>query len=505
MTKRNVYINVLTVLFAFITVSVNCFANVALPAVFSDHMVLQQKSTAQFWGWADPGETVSISVDWSAKSNAVTTNDSGKWMLTLQTPAAGGPYTIRINGKNKLEIKDVLIGEVWVCSGQSNMVFSLKSSYEAGAEIEKANYPSIRYFSVERQYGPHPFEDAPGSVWKKTTSQTAPSFSAVAYFFAKKIHETLHVPVGIIYAAWGGTPAEAWTPSTVIKNDDSLSLYIDRWKYIQENVGKDSAEYHIKLKQWEQNNNSSVKKPGEPQTFYYYKRPWREPGVLFNGMISPVIPYAIKGVLWYQGESNVGYADEYEYLFTKMIESWRKQWHKNLPFYFVQLAAYGYDRMDAAARVRQAQYNVAKKLANTGMAVTVDVGNMNDIHYTHKKEVGGRLAFIALAKNYGYKNIIYQGPECTSVIKKGKKLELTFDQSLFTDDKKKVAGFEIGYYQNDSLIFLKATSSIYDNKIYVWNENIKDPIVIRYAWLDIGEANIVNKEGLPAPPFQKKL
>ncbi len=398
--------------------SKHSFADIKLPAIFSDNMVLQQKADVSFWGWASPGENISITPSWSKKTITTKADDSGNWKVSVKTSAAGeDPYNIKFNGENSIVLKDVLIGEVWVCSGQSNMVFFLHSADSAREAIAAANYPNIRYFSVQRQYGTHPFKDAPGSVWKKTTPEDAGSFSAVAYYFAKKIHHDVKVPVGVIYSAWGGTPAEAWTPGTDFKHDDSLQHYIERWNYIQQHAAEDSVVYYKNLDNWEKNDSgkTSVKKPAEPQTLYYFRRPWREPGVLFNGMINPVIPFTIKGVLWYQGESNVGYANEYEYLFTKMIQSWRDEWKEKggqeiLPFYFVQISAFGYSNMNNAAIVRNAQYNVMKKIDRTGMAVTIDLGNMENIHYTHKKQVGQRLALIAEAESYGYKNIIYTGP-----------------------------------------------------------------------------------------------
>ncbi len=273
-------------------VSANAFSAVKLPTIFSDHMVLQQKTKVQFWGWADPGEIISVTPGWSKQATRVKADASGTWKVRIQTPSAGGPYAIKVNGNNSIELKDVLVGEVWVCSGQSNMVFSLESSENATAEIAVADFPSIRYFSVKRQYGSHLFNDCPGSVWEKTSPETAASFSAVAYYFAKKIHHAVNVPVGIVYAAWGGTPAEAWTSETALQNDATLSLYLDRWNEIQQKVGKDSVAYHRTLKEWEKNKKTSdgtLKKPQQPKTLYYFKRPWREPGVLFNGMINPVL------------------------------------------------------------------------------------------------------------------------------------------------------------------------------------------------------------------------
>ena len=211
----------------------NIFANVKLPAIFSDKMVLQQRSKVAVWGWADAGEEITIKNSWSDKTYRTKANESGNWKLMMQTPKAGGPYDITIAGSNVVVLNDVLIGEVWFCSGQSNMVMSLKTSYESAKEIPVADLPDIRYFSVKRQYGPETFTDVSGSIWQKTSPGNAGSFSAVAYYFAKKIHKDLKVPVGIIYAAWGGTPAEAWTPNTILQNEKALGLYIKRWDDIE--------------------------------------------------------------------------------------------------------------------------------------------------------------------------------------------------------------------------------------------------------------------------------
>jgi sialate O-acetylesterase len=390
------------------------------------------------------------------------------------------------------------------------MVFALKGSDGAKEEIAVANYPAIRYFSVKRQYGPKQFEDAPASVWKKTSPETAPAFSAVAYYFAKKIHKDLKVPVGIVYAAWGGTPAEAWTPKEILRSDDSLSVYIDRWKKIQDSVEKDSIAYLVELSKWGKDSTAS-KKPAEPQTLYYYKRPWREPGVLFNGMINPVIPYSIKGVLWYQGESNVSYADEYENLFSTLIKSWREKWNATnsptFPFYFVQLPPFGYSDLDAAPRLRKAQQDVANKVLHTGMIATIDLGNMKDIHPTRKKEVGERLALLALNKTYGFSDLVYSGPVFKKAINKNAKVHISFNQKLFTVNHQKAGGFEIGHREagSDSLIFVKAEATIKNNEVIVWNETVQKPLVIRYAWLDIEEANLVNETMLPALPFSEKI
>lgn len=482
-------------------------AEVKLPAIFGDGVVLQQKARVNVWGWASAGEKIVLSNSWSSKTVTTLADKKGAWMAKIQTPAASmSPRTVTIAGKNSITLKDILIGEVWVCSGQSNMGFSMKSDADAAKEIPNANFPAIRYFYVERQYGLEKFKDAPGSVWKKATPETVPNFSAVAYYFAKKIQEEMKVPVGLVYAAWGGTPAEAWTPREVLTSDTVLSKYIDRWKYIQDNAGKDSVTYQAALKTWE--GNKVGKKPEEPQTFYYFNRPWREPSVLFNGMIDPVIPYSVKGVLWYQGESNVGYADEYQDLFTKMISAWRSRWERpKMPFYFVQISAFGYGDMEAAATLREAQLRTQKTVPHTGMVISIDQGNMGDIHYTHKKPIGLRMAALVLHDEYG-KKIHYKGPELQKAVVKKGFITLKFRTSggLQTDGKP-LAGFEVGYKRpgTEALTYTKAEARIEGKRIYVQADNSGIPAAIRYAWLFVGDANLFDKEALPAEPFQKKM
>jgi sialate O-acetylesterase len=496
--------------------AVTVFADVRLPAIFSDKMVLQQKAKVTVWGWADAGEKITVTPSWRMeKSFNAKADASGNWKIIMPTPSAGGPYLLKIKGNNVIELKDVLVGEVWVCSGQSNMVFSLKSSKNAKAEIAVANFPSIRYFSIKRQYGPQEFKDAPGSQWEKTSSETAGSFSVVAYYFAKKINQQLNVPIGIVYTAWGGTPAEAWIPKNVLQKDTDLFLYLDRWKKIQDNVEKDSVAYHIAFDEWEKNkaSNTSLKKPAEPQTLFYFKRPWREPGVLFNGMINPLIPYTIKGVLWFQGESNVAYANEYYHLFSSMINNWRSRWNnsgtqKELPFYFVQITPFAYSNMNAAATLREAQYQVMQQVPHTGMVVTIDVGEMKDQHFKNKKEVGERLALIALAKDYGNK-IIFKGPEIKNGFTEKDKVIIEFESS-FSDlnvGGDTLKGFEIGYHSSpgDSIVFVNAQAKLNGNKVIVWNDKVMEPVEVRYAWLLAGEANLFNKKGLPAFPFRMKV
>ena len=500
--KRSIFI----ILLALVQGAAN--ANVKLPSFFSDGMVLQQQSNVNIWGWASPGEKIVITNTWSKVRAAVTAARDGKWQTKMKTPSYGGPYQIMFQGHNSISLKGVLIGEVWFCSGQSNMGFTLKNAEGGKEEIASANNDAVRYFNFERQYGNKKFDDFESGEWRKINPGTAKDFSAVAYFFAKKIYNELHIPVGLIYCAWGGTPAEAWVVKEDLSKNKSLLPYFDRWNFILQNVGKDSIAYNEKLSAWEdarkKDSATKAKKPAEPQTLYYYKRPWREPGVLFNGMVQPFIPFTMKGVLWYQGESNVEYADEYEALFTTLINSWRKHWSSQFPFYFVQMAPHGYKDLDAAARLREAQYKVWKKVPNTAMVATADVGNMKNIHPVQKKQVGERLALIALKNNYGKSNIIATGPEVTNAFLKNNSIIVEFNQPVKIPGENECKGFEIGYKNKTGIDCKPANAVIQNNKIII-PVNGDNPVEVRYAWKLAADGNLFNNENLPAYPFRYVL
>jgi sialate O-acetylesterase len=510
-TSGNICIILLVQLIAVVALPTISYANISLSSIWTDHMVLQQESPVKIWGLADPGERVVVDAGFLTTALETVADSTGKWALWMQTAKAGGPYTITVKGNNTIEIKDVMLGEVWVCSGQSNMVFSLKGSDGAAAAIAKADRPAIRYFSVHRQYPHEEIEEADSARWQLCQPTTAPGFSAVAYYFATTIQERLHVPVGIIYSAWGGTPAEAWTPAKAFESDSILQLYQQRWQYILDHAAIDSARYIQALAEWKRSDEAkkasdpAIKKPTEPQSYYYYQRPWREPSVLFNGMIRPLVSYRVRGVLWYQGESNVGYASEYEHLFTTMIKSWRAYWKEyaaedTLPFYFVQLPPYGYGNLLAAHQLREAQQRVTNQLPNTGMAVTMDIGNMQNIHPTHKQPVGERLALLALANLYGFNDIISHGPEVFSAQRQGKQVKIWFSQSLLTSNKEVPQGFELGMQQGDSVVYKMANAVIHGRTILL-PDDTGTAVSVRYAALYPDKANIINREGLPAGPF----
>ncbi len=443
--------------------------------LFSDHMVLQQKEKVNFWGQSSPGEKLVITASWG--ENASTNADAaGNWKTKLLTPKAGGPYTVNIKTKDSnIIINDVLIGEVWLASGQSNMDIPLKgwppgdTILNSRQEISKASYPNIRLLKVPFGISTTPL-DSIGGKWNAASPETAGDFSAAAYFFARKLYQELHVPIGIIQSSIGGTPAEAWTSKGYLEKLGDFNKTVDGQEKPQ-NMGEKPKI----------NSNS--------------------PTVLFNAMINPLIPYTIKGVIWYQGESNVGRAEQYKKLFPLMIEDWRNKWGHQFPFYFVQLAPNVYkdpNQKGQAAPLRDAQ-RYALKLPKTGMVSTLDIGYLITAHPPNKQEVGSRLARFALANEYG-KNVVVSGPLYQKTIASGRELIVGFDfvGSGLLASEKGLTNFEVA---GADKVYVPAQAKIVGNKVVVSSPSVAAPVYVRYAWGDTSEATLFNKEGLPASTF----
>ena len=489
--------------FLFFVTSIVC-AQLKLPAIFSDHMVLQQQTKVPIWGWAKPGETVYVSTNWSKEKANVVTGQDGIWKTDISTTKAGGPYTLKIKSSDKtITIQDVLLGEVWVCSGQSNMGFYLGSSLNGKEEVAKANYPNIRYLDVERQVSDTPLMDSPGSKWAAVRPDKAAEYSAVAIFFAEKLQKELHVPVGIIEVAWGGTAADNWTPKEVLENDPKLDIALKRYKEWRADFKMDSIGYYAQLDAKEK---GLIKKtPEMPTSLFIKARPHRAPSSLYNGLINPLTNYGIKGVLWYQGETNRKWHDEYTYLFESMIASWRKAWGKDLPFYFVQIAPFK-GSIDEVSAIMEAQLQVYREVENTGIVVTMDVGNMDDIHPINKKPVGERLANWALANTYGFKNITVSGPLFKDVKVEGDTLRVNFDfaeSGLKTEGEP--SGFEIVEFESNGTQKTPKTiiPKIENDQLIFDIKDFDKPFILRYGWVEKMEhANLFNKEGLPASSFR---
>lgn len=459
--------------------TISLSAQAAVPTLkvsrlFSDHVVLQQQAKVTIWGWASPGQKVKVTGTWGKQSAAVT-GDNGKWKVKLTTPVAGGPYRISVHTtESTIEINDVLIGEVWLASGQSNMDIPLKgwppgdTIFNSAQEIKNADYPAIRFMKVPFGVSTTPLDSA-GGKWLASSPETAGGFSATAYFFAVQLHKKLKVPIGIIQSSIGGTPAEAWT------SKGYLTKMGDFNKKIEEQDTDRRTPPKI-------NSNS--------------------PTVLFNAMINPLIPYTIKGIIWYQGESNVGRAEQYKRLFPNLIEDWRDKWREELPFYYVQLAPNIYkaaDQHEQGQKLRAAQ-NYGLKLPKTGMVSTLDIGYFKTSHPPQKQQVGERLARFALKNDYGDKDLVASGPIFKKVITSGSTLivEFTGVGGGLTASDQGLENFEIA--GKDS-VYLKAAARIENNKVIVSNPAITRPVFVRYAWGDTNIATLFNKEGLPAATF----
>jgi len=442
---------------------------VVLPAVLSDHMVLQQFSWVNLWGRADPGEVITIMTGWDRKSCTVQTDQAGQWQVRLFSGGPGGPYTISFTGKNKVELKDVMVGEVWVCSGQSNMEFTFNYlggwKYFSGLKksFDTANLYRVRLCTVQKQVSQNP-SDTCKAQWLTADSSTTLNFSATAFYFGLEIYKKFKVPVGLIVSSWGGTPAESWTPVEYLRNTPGLSYYL--------------------------------KHPNNPQ--------WdaSAPSVLFNGMIYPLRHYTIKGFIWYQGESNRYDCDLFATLFTSMIKSWRKYWNEpGLPFYFVQIAPFDYgDYDEASGYLREAQEK-ALALDHTGMVVTLDIGNLRDIHPKNKQEVGRRLALLAFAKTYSLSSASSSsGPEYSFSRIEGDRIQVYFKNcDLLSGKTDHPGGFRIA---GDDGIFKPADAVITGSTVVIKSKEVPVPKYARYAFLNTDTASVFDSWGLPAGSFR---
>ncbi|WP_163409925.1 sialate O-acetylesterase [Flavobacterium ajazii] len=628
--------NIVTFILFF---SVLANANVRMPLLFSDGMVLQRNKEIPVWGWADTNEKVTI--HFNKQTKTIQADKNGKWMVKLDSEKAGGPFELTIAGKNKIVIKDVLVGEVWICSGQSNMEFQMYKLPDFETKKEQANYPMIRQFGVVQDLSGTPKEDLKAGKWAVSNKENIRDFTAAGFFFAKKLYDELKIPIGIINTSWGGTCVETWTSreafekSTAFKdmiaevptvnmdeifenykksllgnikkiqgfdvtldNEDQFKAFefndtnwpeikvpslwenqqignIDGIVWMRKTVvltaeqAKRNAVLHLakiddedityingvqvgtnniweKLRVYKipagvlkegknviavritdytggggiygdstdlkiQFKNSNVALEGLWKFNVVQVKisvsPNSYPSLLYNAMVNPLVPYAIQGVLWYQGEANVWRANQYKKAFPLMIQDWRTKWNQgNFPFYFVQLSTFdefgGNSKKGSRwAELREAQFETLK-VSNTGMAVTTDIGNAKDIHPTNKQDVGFRLAAIALNNVYGKKQA-FSGPIYKSQEIKGNQVILTFDSvggGLTTPNITALRGFEIA---GADKVFYSAKAIIKENKIIVSGENVPNPVAVRYGWADDDtEINLFNKEKFPASPFR---
>lgn len=489
-------------------------ADVDLPSVIGSHMVLQRDRWVPIWGWADANEDIVVTVigaDGPVNTEKARAADDGTWKVKIRPRPAGGPYTITVQGRNTITLENVLFGEVWVCSGQSNMQWPVFASDDAEREVAEADYPDMRLFRVEMVTAEEPKRDTNGS-WQVCTPETIPDFTAVGYFFGRKLHQELGVPVGLIQAAWGGTPAESWMSERGLKcsrnYEEWYAPLVARWETTLAAYPRATRNYNkFVLPRWQravrEAELAGETPPGQPQPPVGPDHPHR-PYSLFNGMISPILPYSIRGAIWYQGESNADRAYQYRHLFKDLIKDWRFHWQQgDFPFYFVQLA--NFMSVDAAPtdapwpELREAQ-NVALELPQTGVALAIDIGDAGDIHPRNKQEVGRRLALNALAEIHG-RDVVYQGPMFRRMEVAGSVARLYFwdgGADLIVNGEE-LTGFAIA---DERRKFVWAEARLVDGHVEVWSPEIAEPAAVRYAWSNNPVANLYNAAGLPASPFR---
>ncbi|MGV8135731.1 MAG: sialate O-acetylesterase [Mangrovibacterium sp.] len=444
-------------------------ANLRLPAIIQNHMVIQQQSSVTFWGWAKAGDSVRIKADWCDEAGLCMANSDGKWRLNVSTFNAGGPFNVKIQADTTIIIEDVMIGEVWVCGGQSNMQmpfngFVSMPVLNSNDYIAHGRNDNIRLFTVERNFSVSPVEDCKGR-WVVSNPFEVAKYSAVAYAFGKYLQEILGIPVGLIHSSWGGTPIESWI------DEHTLNSEFGEIDFPDLKTDKVSQE---------------------------------TPGVLFNGMIFPILNYAIRGVIWYQGESNRKHPKQYSFLFPSMIQDWRRKWNVgDFPFYFVQIAPYSYrhDSNTQSAFLREAQLKTMLKIENTGMAVTIDIGDSLSNHPAEKVTVGKRLAYWALAKTYHMTGLSYSGPVFKAITIKENKAILTFDYAEYglTSFGKELHDFVIA--GNDRQ-FYPAKAEIKGTTLEIWSDKVSDPVAVRYCWKNFVVGTLYNNAGIPASSFR---
>jgi len=428
-----------------------------LPNIFGSRMVLQRDRPIPVWGQAVPGDRLLISLG-EAKAESVADGE-GNWKVWLPAQKAGGPLTLKVQGaKHEARFDNVMIGEVWLCSGQSNMQWGVNASKDRDKEIAAANHPNIRLFTVPNVMTPEPQENCDGG-WDVCRPEVIGGFSAVGYYFGRDLQQKLDVPVGLINASWGGSACEAWMSREALEADPDYAPILERSK---DNLGSGRGMY--------------------------------------NAMIHPLIPYAIRGAIWYQGESNCQRAVQYRKLFPAMIADWRKRWGQgDFPFYYVQLAPFDHHHAEWP-ELWEAQL-MALKVPQTGMAVTTDIGELKNIHPLNKQEVGRRLALWALANTYGQKDLVYSGPLYRTMEVEQGKIRLQFDhaQGLKSRDGQPLNWFTIA---GEDQQFKPATATIQGESVIVHSDEVKSPVAVRFGWSDVAQPNLVNGAGLPASPFR---
>ncbi|WP_437186125.1 sialate O-acetylesterase [Planctomicrobium sp. SH668] len=509
--KRS-FVSWMLVAAALVTMTpVSAFAKVRTPALFSNGMVLQRDIAAPVWGWAEPGEQVTVTFrDQSVSAKA---DDQGKWKVSLAPLALGEPGTLTITGENTLTFDDVLVGEVWICSGQSNMGWSVNQSDDPDLERLAANYPNIRLFSVPLTTADTPQDDV-NSLWKVCSPETVGHFSGVGYFFGRQLHISTGVPIGLINSSWGGTRAEAWTSPEMMAVKPNLQPIQDSWNNIiakPENQEATKA-YEEKWNAWQ----AALKKaradgtdlparPGHPGNTRWSEH---HPSTLYNAMIHPLAPYAIRGAIWYQGESNAGRAYQYRELMPAAIQSWRDAWGQG-DFYFYQVELANFQAVSpqpkesAWGELREAQQLTNKALPNVDSVCITDAGAAKDIHPKDKQTVGKRLARLALNDAFKISGVVRKGPTYESATFEDGKVTVkfnTYGPKLITWYGEPLQGFAVA--GEDKKFVWAEAKIVSENTVELTASGIEKPVAVRYNWAENPQGNLYNETYLPAHPFR---
>ena len=489
-------------------------AHTELPSIFGSNMVLQRDQANKVWGWAHEGERIAVSI--AGQTHRTKADDDGNWSVMLDAMPVGGPHRMVIQGEDEIVFDNIMIGEVWICSGQSNMAWAVQQANDPDLERLTANYPNIRLISVP-QVGTQEAQKDFNGRWSICTPETVGDFSAVGYFFGRRLHQTLDVPIGLIDNAWGGSACEAWINRKILEQDERFAALMEKWQSTEAAFDFDAAKsrYAEQVARWE-DRAAAAKEAGKPIP----RKPRlnnpmagnQRPSNIYNGVLKPTIGYGIRGAIWYQGESNASRAYQYRDLFPLMIQTWREEWGQgDFPFYWVQLADF---KPEAAkpgdsewAELREAQTMTMSKLPNTGEAVILNLGEASDIHPKNKQDVAKRLARLALANDYGYKSLVHRSPVYESMKKEDGHIVVSFNHvggGLDTFDVREPIGFTIA---GADKVFHPATAEFARKgagvkSVQVWSDAVSDPVAVRYAWADNPVCNVQNVEGLPLTPFR---
>lgn len=488
-------------------------AEVKCNPIFTDHMVLQREIAIPVWGTADAGEKVTVQLQ--DKQESATADKDGKWMVRIPAFQAGGPYEVTVTGSNTIKFVDVLVGDVWLCSGQSNMQFAVKQAINSDRDIADANYPQIRLFTVPNVPSFTPQDCIGGTaprVWNVCSPSSVPGFSAVGYFFGRHLYKDLNIPIGLISSSWGGTVAEAWTPEPALLANAELAPLVQAAREYSGKYPKMLAQWEIDYPKWQASTRPTDTRPATTRPTQAPKKPAvpdKNPNlaaVLYNGMINPIVPYGIKGAIWYQGESNTGRAAQYTPLLSTMIGSWRQAWNEgDFSFLIVQLTAYGKDDVRSLGAstwslLRESQVKIANSVPNTGLACIIDIGNPDDIHPKNKQDVGKRLGLVAEKMTYG-RNVLASGPVFKEMKVDGNKAIVTFDTlgDGLVNKGDTISGFIIA---GDDGKFYPATAGLEGDGVTVCAAEVAEPKAVRYGWANAPACTLFNKSGLPAVPFR---